>query len=126
MCVAITLCTSPSVSSCPLLTQVRMRENFALPHCNIIRDIEEAILNDASVRDEFFQLLPTDEDRKAFGQDFFELFVTRLKNLHGTETAAQLCEQLASAKRITDSHKRKALSVNAKHEQLRAAKKKRK
>ena len=114
--------TSPSHTP-----QVTMRTNFAFPDVDIIKEIGEVILNDASIRSEFLELLPSPADRLAFGQDLFEEFVKRLKTLHGTELAAQLTESLASQKRAKDAHKHnRPVQVNAKHEQLRAAKKKRK
>ena len=101
-----------------------MKTNFALPGVDIIWEIGEAILNDVSVRSEFLKLLSSPADRASFGQDFFELFVKRLKTLHGTELAAKLNEDLASAKRVKDANKLKR--VHAKHEQLWVAKKKKK
>ena len=104
-----------------------MRANFALPDVDIIREIGEAILNDTSMRSEFLKFLPSPADRASFGQDLFEQFVKRLKTMHGTELAVQLSERLASQKRVKDAHKHnRAVKVNAKHEQLRAAKKKKK
>ena len=116
---------STCTPSCPN-PQVTMRANFGMPDVDIISTIGQSILDDENVRSSFCNLLPP-EDRVVFGQDFFEEFVKRLQTMHGTELAAQLTERLASLKRSKDARKRNRLvEVNAKHEQLRAVKKKRK
>ena len=101
-----------------------MRTNFALAREDIITNIRLDLLKDPLSKD-FKQLIPNAE---AFGDELWGYFVDRVSNLHGTELAAQLTDNLASFKRKIDSSQSKRMQPKnaALLEQLRAAKKQKK
>ena len=101
-----------------------MRQNFALASADVINNIRTDLLMDESLKQEFYDLLP---NPTSCGTLLWELFVKRISNLHGTECAAQMMDNLASMKRRTQAaaaagNKRQ----NFKYEQLRKAKKQKK
>ena len=98
-----------------------MRHNFALASANVINNIRADLLMDESLKQEFCDLLP---NPTSCGTLLWELFVKRVSNLHGTECAAQMMDNLASMRRKAAAHRKSR--QNAKYEQLRQAKRQKK
>ena len=103
-----------------------MRQNFALANKDVIANIHKKLL-DSPLMTEFCSLMPNHE----CAPELWVYFVQRICTLHGTELASQLFDHLAASKRKSEASRRSAAKLNstsmqAKLEQLRAAKKKKK
>ena len=106
-----------------------MRQNFSLAQIDVIKNIRSALLTSSTLCTEFKEMIP-DADKCA--QELWTYFVKRICDLHGTDLAGQLMDNIASTKRKAAAlvqSKRLAPSsrtLQVKFEQLRAAKKKKK
>lgn len=102
-----------------------MRQNFALANKDVIKNIRKK-LEDSPLMTDFCDLMPNHD----CGPELWVHLVERICNLHGTELASQLFENLAALKRKSvaakRSHAPSSTSMQAKFEQLRAAKKQKK
>ena len=112
------------------ISQVTLRQNFAVPDSDIIANIKDGLMQDAGMQDagmqdEFARILPAPVPPST-GVELYPLFVKRMSSLHGNECAAQLMERLSTQKRQQQAQAgaKTRQQVNAKYEALRAAKKK--
>ena len=103
---------------------VEMRRSFSVD-CDIIKKIKDDLLIDETLTGEFLQIMPSEGAFDEVGLELYEMFITRMATLHGTEVATQLMESFAITKR-KDAHYHKGVprDMNPKYEQLRALKKK--
>ena len=103
---------------------ITMRKNLALAQPDVIQNIKNELLLDAKLYAEFESMIPTGADV------LWEMLVDRISNLHGTELASQLMEELAALKRKSQSTKNRVKpqkrTLSAKYESLRAARKQKK
>jgi hypothetical protein len=113
-----------------MYTQVTMRTNFDLASPDVIKNIRAELLEDVSLMTEFNQMLA---DPESCGLTLWQMFVQRISTLHGTELAAQMMDNLASSKRKASASKKSGRlgpqftrPLQAKFEQLRAARKQKK
>lgn len=101
---------------------VAMRQNLALAQPDVIANIKKELLQDSKMFEEFAWMIPNDN-----AVVLWEMLVKRIANLHGTELASQLTEELASLKRkSTAAKKPQKRTVSEKYESLRAARKQKK
>ena len=70
---------------------------FALPNVDIIRQISDDLLSDATMLEKFLSIMPS--NLHDIGRQLYQMFVKRVATLHGTELANQLMEGLAAQKR---------------------------
>jgi hypothetical protein len=102
-----------------------MRQNFGLADKDVIKNIRKQ-LEDSPLMQQFCGIMPEHD----CAPELWVHLVTRTCNLHGTELARQLFENLAAMKRkaaaAKRSHAPSSTSMHAKLEQLRAAKRQKK
>ena len=99
---------------------VAMRQNLALAQPDVIHNIKKELLQDSKMFQEFASMLTHDN-----AVVLWEMLCERIANLHGTELASQLTEELAALKRkSTVAKKPQKRTVAEKYESLRAARKK--
>lgn len=101
---------------------VLMRENFALAREDVINNIREGLLLDSRFSTAFNAMIPAELVEEC-GEMLWTLVADRISNLHGTELAVQLNDNLASLKRKSASN---SVRDDPKLEALRAARKKKK
>ena len=122
----MTSCVNKSQTCVHILnpnTQVIMRQNFTLASADVINNIRAELLADESLKQEFYDLLPNPESCASI---LWELLVKRISNLHGTECAKQMMDNLASMRRTSQSAAEGKNRQHVKYEQLRKAKRQKK